>query len=156
MFEQVVPVVSFTIAVGTFIFQFFGFVKNKTLLHISTCVILLISVSTTAYYWNKDQRKNKIALAANELIKHRSGDSVVTWGDQKFLMASLSFLEKNKDIYPESYLRAQKICKNNSCELAKYKDDLSDITSPYTYENNIGNAADSIEGILLGISLLER
>jgi len=152
MFEQVVPVVSFTIAVGTFIFQFFGFVKNKTLLHICISVILLISVSTTAYYWNKDQRKNKIALAANALIKHRTGENVETWGDQKFLMASLSFLEKNKDVYPESYGRAQKICKNNSCELAKYKDDSSDII----YDYNIRNAADSIEGILRGISLLER
>ncbi|MCU4638577.1 hypothetical protein [Acinetobacter courvalinii] len=62
--------------------------------------------------------------------KHRVGENVVTWR-LKVPYGNIVFLEKNKDIYPKIYERAQKICKNNSCEQAKYKNDSPEISSLY-------------------------
>jgi hypothetical protein len=69
-----------------------------------------------------------------------------------FNQAALAFLEKNKDLYPDSYARAVEICKQNDCLGPQYgKQDGSDIDHEYNQRNVQG----ALRGLILGISKLE-
>lgn len=154
--DQILTLGGTVVAVLSFIFQFLEIVKNKKILHIIVSILLIVSTGVSVYFWNQLQLKDNISIAAAKLISHRSIASEDEFlEDSQFIMASLAFLEKNKDIYPDSYKRAQTICENNYCHKPQYKQESSDYNS-LDYGYNTENAAKQIEGILKGISMLEK
>lgn len=154
--DQILTLGGSIVAVLSFIFQFLEFVKNKKILQIIVSTLLMISTGISVYFWSQIQLKNNISVAAAKLVQYRSIASEENFlEDSQFIMASLAFLEKNKHIYPDSYKRAQKICESNYCDKPQYKQGSLDYDS-VDYENNTRNAAKQIEGILKGISMLEK
>ncbi|EKN4101815.1 TPA: hypothetical protein ACPY8E_000315 [Yersinia enterocolitica] len=101
-----------------------------------------------AYSYSSElKRINKVERAADVLAsEHRMLTST------GFNMAALAFLEKNKDLYPESYARALQLCESNLCLGAKEGNPKVDSLS-YTY--NQLNVAYGLHGLLIGISRLE-
>lgn len=127
----------------------------------SILIIFIIAMTMAAfYYWQENKKRNDIVLAAKNLLNIKKNSSTNTLTDAQFIQASLSFLEKNKAFYPDSYKRAEKICEGNRCYIAQYsRDDIHKDTSyldAHYYEYNLKNASESIEGILIGISTLEE
>ena len=59
---------------------------------------------------------------------------------------ALAFLEKNKDLYPDAYARAQKLCTRNDCLSMSEKDDEAFLQI---------RLAATLKGLLRGISKLE-
>lgn len=154
--DQIFTLGGTIVAVLSFVFQFLEFVKNKKILHITVSVLLIVSTGVSVYFWNQIQVKNNISVAAAKLVEYKKDTFTINHlDDAQFIMASLAFLEKNKDIYPDSYKRAQKICESNYCDKPQYKKESLDYSS-LDYDYNTSNAAKQIEGILKGISMLEK
>lgn len=154
--DQIFTIVGTIVATISFIFQFLVFVKNKKFLQVVSSLLLIVSTGVSVYFWNQIQLKNNISVAATKLVQYRHiAPEEYYLEDSQFIMASLAFLEKNKDIYPDSYKRAQTICENNYCNKPQYKQESSDYNS-LDYGYNTENAAKQIEGILKGISMLEK
>jgi len=63
-----------------------------------------------------------------------------------YSMSVLAFLEKNRELYPETYQRAKTICDNLGC----YSEDQS-----LTQFSKIGDAATALRELVRGISSLE-
>jgi len=80
---------------------------------------------------------------------------VEEWADLRFIMATLDYLEKNKDIFPDTYEKAQKAYKDDACEVSQ--DESQFQTNDHsTCDPNTEKATHSAEAILLGLSLLEK
>ena len=98
-------------------------------------------------HWQQAQRVHKVERAAYALVAERR-----SYSETGFTQAALAFLEKNRDLYPDTYARAQKLCEQNNCFAAKYggKD-----TSSLDHAYNQIDVASALEGILRGIGTLE-
>ena len=97
-------------------------------------------------------RKSKIhnvERAATKLLEQAASD-VPTIG---FNQAALAFLEKNKDLYPDSYARAQEICNVNKC-LWMSMDDNHTVNNQQ--RQNQKNVCDALIGLIRGIGVLEN
>lgn len=154
--DQILTVGGTLVTILSFVIQYLGFVKNKKFLQVVVSLLLIVSTGVSVYFWNQIQLKNNISLAASKLVEYKDDRySTNHLDDSQFIMASLAFLEKNKEIYPDSYKRAQKICESNYCDKPQYKQESSDYSS-IDYDYNTSNAAKQISGILQGISMLEK
>ncbi len=90
--------------------------KSQRILH-AVYVLIIVVVSITAFSYKLDLSKiNNAEREAKKLINNY--DRYTNLG---FSMAALSFLEKNKDVYPDSYNRAKELCSNNDCLGNKYR-----------------------------------
>ena len=87
---------------------------------------------------SKLTRIKQISRVADELSKNREMD----FTHEGYIQAGLAFLEQNKDLYPDSYLRANLIYK-------KYK-------KTETYNNNVVELAFEMDGLIKGIGALNR
>jgi len=76
--------------------------------------------------------------------------------DQRFITAALDYLEKNKDIFPETYEKAHEVYKDNACEVQHDEVNQLERNNQPTCYPNIDKAIHSVEAILLGLSLLEK
>lgn len=66
-----------------------------------------------------------------------------------FIQATLTFLEQNKDIYPDAYERAKLICVKSGClENGQSGNGVQNLEHGY----GLIEAASSMEGILRGIT----
>ena len=101
------------------------------------------------WYWQANQRIHKVEQAAERLLS----ESQDNFTDTGFIQAALAFLEKNKDLYPDSYVRAQEICKQNNCFAAQY---TSESPSGINHKYNLRNVASALRGLVKGISALEK
>jgi hypothetical protein len=110
--------------------------KNKIFVKIAFTIVL---GSLTGYVYCQNAKIDKIervSKSANLLIK--SKDAQFT--SEGFILAALSFLEQNKNDFPESYERAKKI-------FEKYdKSDFRGIES-------VGTSSE-MEGLIKGIAIL--
>jgi len=68
------------------------------------------SVGGLAFYYHETTREARLPAEAAEILTLRKSENTET-----FIQASLSFLEKNKDLYPDTYLRAREICVAHHC-----------------------------------------
>lgn len=85
---------------------------------------------------SKLTRIKRISRAANNLVNNREMD----YTNEGYIQAGLAFLEQNKDLYPDSYSRANAIYN-------KYKNaDQSN--------NNVVDLAFEMNGLIKGISIL--
>jgi hypothetical protein len=85
---------------------------------------------------NKLTRVRKISRAANELVNKRE----IEFTHEGYIQAGLTFLEQNKDIYPDSYSRANNI-------YIKYKN-----ADPSN--NNVVDLVFEMDGLIKGIGTL--
>lgn len=101
--------------------------------------IAIAGISIVAmWYWQENTRLHKVERAATALLADVSMD----YTDTGFTQAALAFLEKNKDLYPDAYARAQKMCEQSNClTLSKSTDDV--------------HLSFALQGLIRGISKLE-
>lgn len=117
------------------ILAFFFPIKWKKSLFVKIIFISIISILSIylSYQNYKLNRIEKISKTANLLIKNKDTD----FTNEGFVLACLSFMEQNKDEFPDSYSRAISIYKK--------------------YENNNNKGYESIvlsselEGLIKGI-----
>jgi len=122
---------------------------RQKLVHVIYGVAITISTETTIGYYQKYSQMNQIEYSANELIKTRR----FLFSDQGFIHAALAFLEKNKDLYPDSYSRAKEMCERCGC-LAGYHGPEGLIL--LGRKADIDAAASALEGLLRGIAQMSK
>ena len=121
--------------------------RYQRIIHLSYGVVVFALTFIAAWYWQANQRVHRVERAAIVLLADQG-----TYSDIGFAQAVLAFLEKNRDLYPDTYARAQKICELNNCMGAKYGEKGRD-SLEHAY-NQI-SVASSLQGLLKGISTLE-
>lgn len=109
---------------------------NKAFLIIMLIVVVFASGWITNMNSKLDRIKN-VQKSAMELINKRTAE----FTDKGFIQASLSFMEENKDLYPDSYQRAIQIQE-------KLKDKW--------YSGDFTDAAYEMKGLIYGIAILNK
>lgn len=121
--------------------------RHQRLMHLIYGLLVAVFAAAAVWYWQAAQRVHKVERAAASLVEDRR-----KFSQAGFTQAALAFLEKNRDLYPDTYNRAQKLCEQNSCFGAQYGD-KSKNSLDHAY-NQI-DVASAMEGILRGIGKLE-
>ena len=85
--------------------------KQKSM-HVIYGLVILILAYATVTYKVKANRISSIELVATKMIESRN----MNYTDIGFIQASLAFLEKNKDLYPDTYQRAITMCSQYKCD----------------------------------------
>lgn len=80
--------------------------RQRTM-HITYGVAIIILAYFAASYQKKLGRIASIERAANHMVADRE----MKYTHLGYVQATLSFLEKNKDLYPDTYQRALDMCK---------------------------------------------
>jgi hypothetical protein len=113
------------------------FKSKKLTLGIFTFTIIVLCCFITNLN-SKLNRIEKVSMTANELIEEKS----MKFTNEGFILATLAFLEQNKDLYPESYKRAE-----NIFDYYKKSNDKSIESVNVSFE---------LEGLLQGIAILSQ
>ena len=117
--------------------------KSQRIIH-ALYVLLIVGISSTAVSYKSElDRINSAERAAKVLIKDRR----MNFTDEGFNMAALSFLEKYKDLYPDSYQRASQLCENNGCLNNQHAEGSNSLSHAYSQIN----VSSALEGMLKGI-----
>lgn len=119
--------------------------KNQRIMHVAYGLAIAVIASVAVWYWQANQRIHKVEVAATRIL----GSDYTNEG---FIQAALAFLEKNRDLYPDSYARAQELCKLNSCLGPQHG---AQGTSSLDHALNQNNVAFTLKGLIRGISKLE-
>ena len=158
--DLLVLTIGFVASLLTIMTANLSFFKNHKVQQSFFLIVIISMTMVTFYYWQENKKRNDITLAAKKILNTKKSFTSDRLTDAQFIQASLSFLEKNKAYYPDSYKRAEKICEGNRCYIAQYsRDDIhkdGSYIDANNYEYNLKNASESIEGILIGISTLEK
>lgn len=88
---------------------------------------VLISCLMTVFafhYWSNLKRVNDIARSADFLVANKQMEFTA----RGYVEAVLSFLEKNKDIYPDTYARAVAACQHYKCDQPGSEVDINDLS----------------------------
>jgi hypothetical protein len=101
-------------------------------------VAIFATTSAAFWYWKENSRIRSVERAATAMAAGASFD----YTHAGFVHAALAFLEKNKDLYPDSYLRAQKLVDDCKC------------MTPHETSEVVGLSF-ALRGLLKGISTLE-
>lgn len=112
--------------------------KNPRVLHAVYGFFIALLSASTVWYCDAYSRTKIVEKSANKLIESKG----FHYTDEGFIQASLAFLEKNKDLYPDSYERAKLICQKNNC-------------TPTHFSTETSHIASSFEGLIKGIGTLE-
>lgn len=109
---------------------------KKSFLAVTLIVVIFISGWITDMNSRLDRVKS-VQKSAMELIDRRNSE----FTDKGFIQASLSFMEENKDLYPDSYQRAIKIQEN-------LKDKW--------FSGDFTDASHEMKGLIYGIAILNK
>ena len=109
---------------------------KKTFLAVTLIVVIFISGWITDMNSRLDRVKS-VQKSAMVLMDRRNSE----FTDKGFIQASLSFMEENKDLYPDSYQRAIQI-----------QEGIKD----KWYSGDISDAAYEMEGLIYGIAILNK
>ena len=131
IFSSVVSVIGFLVSI------FKDFKWNTSLL----CIVSAVTFTYMSIYIRKletrIERTENIQRAALKLVDHRD----TRFSSEGFVQAALSFLEINKDLYPDTYMRAIEIERR-----------MHESESLYAGID----AASELSGILNGIAILNE
>lgn len=117
--------------------------KSQRIIH-AVYVLLIVAISSAAITYKTElNRINSAEKSAKALITDRR----MNFTDEGFNMAALSFLEKYKDLYPDSYQRASKLCENNGCLKNQHAEGGNSLNHAYSQIN----VSSALEGMLKGI-----
>jgi hypothetical protein len=112
--------------------------RHQRIVHVAYGLAIAAFSVVAVWYWQQNNRIRSVERAATSLVSHATMD----YTNQGFIQASLAFLEKNKDLYPDTYARAQKLCQESNClTLSKASDEVE--------------LSFALRGLLRGISTLE-
>ena len=109
---------------------------KKTFLAVTLIVVIFISGWITDMNSRLDRVKS-VQKSAMVLMDRRNSE----FTDKGFIQASLSFMEENKDLYPDSYQRAIQI-----------QEGIKD----KWYSGDISDAAYEMEWLIYGIAILNK
>lgn len=109
------------------------------LLRVISCGVFATVVYIANGYHQKIERMASVERAATQMV----ADKRMEYTDLGFVQATLAFLEKNKDLYPDTYERALKMCSNYKCNEPGNQLDMVDLS--YT-----------MSGLLKGLATIER
>lgn len=112
--------------------------RHQRVVHLLYGLAIVALSSTAVWYWSQNNRLRSVERTASVLVAERQ----MGYTNEGFIQAALAFLEKNKDLYPEAYARAQKLCEVNSCLTLNHSIESVDL-------------AFALEGLLKGIGTLE-
>ena len=84
--------------------------KNQRLLHVVYGLAIAALASISVWHWQQHQRSMSVEKAASTLVGHARA-----YTSEGFIQAALAFLEKNKDLYPDSYVRATTLVEECRC-----------------------------------------
>lgn len=131
IFSSVVSVIGFLVSI------FKDFKWNTSLL----CIVSAVTFTYMSIYIRKletrIERTENIQRAALKLVDHRD----TRFSSEGFVQAALSFLEINKDLYPDTYMRAIEIERR-----------MHESESIYAGSD----AASELSGIIYGIAILNE
>ncbi len=131
IFSSVVSVIGFLVSI------FKDFKWNTSLL----CIVSAVTFTYMSIYIRKletrIERTENIQRAALKLVDHRD----TRFSSEGFVQAALSFLEINKDLYPDTYMRAIEIERR-----------MHENESIYAGSD----AASELSGIIYGIAILNE
>jgi len=122
--------------------------KNQRLMHATYGLAIALFASVAVWYWQANQRVHRVELAATRLLEQEG----FNYTNEGFVQAALAFLEKNKVLCPDSYMRGQELCRLNNCLGPQYGGQSS---SSLDHAYNQGNVASTLKGLVRGISKLE-
>jgi len=130
---------------------YFGFSKiAKYRWYCAIYSLLIVASSLVAFhYLNKYNRTQEVERQANLLSQNRR----MNYTSEGYIMAALAFLEKNKDLYPDAYRNAMKLCESNDCFSQKYG--RNDAVTSLDHGFNMITVASQLDGIVTGIGSLE-
>ncbi len=137
---SVASIVGLVIAVPT---------TRQRVFHVIYSVVVVISVAAAVWSYEKLSRIEQVERAASELAESRNSE----YTSAGFIQGALAFLEKNKDLYPDSYARALEMCRLNACLGSEYGD--SGLQSLDHGLNQI-QVASALEGLLRGIATINK
>nr|WP_295077622.1 hypothetical protein [uncultured Roseateles sp.] len=111
--------------------------KHQRLMHVAySCALALIS-AVAVWYWGQAYRVKSVERQATALVAGFSSDYTA----EGFILATLAFLEKNRDLYPDAYSRAHNMCLNEAC---------------IKNRSEVTNLSFAFKGLITGIGALER
>ena len=110
--------------------------KFSRLIHAAYILLVTIIVGTAVYYSTAYQRLESAGRQASQLIQDRE----MEYTHEGYIAAGLAFLEKHRQLYPETYERAKQICVRHECN---------------AYSTNYVGAAHEMDGLLRGISTMQ-
>ncbi|KAA5842099.1 hypothetical protein F2A38_12715 [Pseudomonas chlororaphis] len=112
--------------------------RFQKLIHVAYGIAIAGFSIVAMWYWLENARIHNVERAASALL----GGVRMDYTSLGFTQAALAFLEKNKDLYPDAYARAQKMCEHSNClALSKSTDEV--------------NLSYALQGLIRGISTLE-
>ncbi|MBK3478916.1 hypothetical protein JJD66_22770 [Pseudomonas sp. MF6751] len=112
--------------------------RFQKLVHVAYGIAIAGFSIVAMWYWLQNARIHSVERAATTLLAGVRMD----YTSLGFTQAALAFLEKNKDLYPDAYARAQKMCEHSNClALSKSTDEV--------------NLSYALQGLIRGISTLE-
>lgn len=122
---------------------------KQKLIHVIYGLAIAGLATTAVWYQQKLSRANDVSRQARELIEARR----MEFTNEGFIQAALAFLEKNKDLYPDSYSRAQELCRLHKCFSSAYSDE---VRSSLSHGYELSDAASALAGLLRGIAAITR
>ncbi|NDV27522.1 hypothetical protein [Desulfovibrio sp. JC010] len=111
--------------------------KNTKLIHAIYIFMFIVSVGVGVNYYNKYSRTINAKKSAQQMVENRN----MHYTHRGYILATLSFLEKNKDLFPDTYERAKLMCEKNHII-----DNVADSDSVHIVEISF-----AFEGLLKGI-----
>ena len=107
-------------------------------IHLVYGVAIVATTASAFWYWKENSRIRSVERTATAMVAGASSN----YTHAGFSHAALAFLEKNKDLYPDSYKRAQKLVDDCKCMAPT---ETSDVVS----------LSFALQGLLKGIGTLE-
>lgn len=121
--------------------------RHQRVMHFLYGFLVAILTAVAVWYWQAAQRIHQVERTAIKILEDRG-----QFSHTGFSLATLAFLEKNRDLYPDTYERAQKLCEQHDCFGAKHGN-KSKNSLEHAY--NQMDVASAMAGILRGIGKLE-
>lgn len=72
--------------------------------------VVALGIAGLSAYYQQTSREGRLAGDVQDVLQIRKDESTET-----FIQAALTFLDKNKDLFPDAYLRAREICVHHQC-----------------------------------------
>ena len=108
--------------------------------------IVALAVPLTSYA-NQLSRIRRIERAANTLVERQQMD----FTDAGFVQAALAFLEANKEVFPDAYARAVRMCEGHGGYAGLDGNDTASLNRSL----NMTELAFAMKGLLRGIAAVE-
>lgn len=85
--------------------------RRQKFLHAAYIFMVSVLAGGLVYYESKLSRIENVQRVASKLVDDRA----MKYSDNGFVLATLTFLEANSDLYPDTYKRALDTCDVNDC-----------------------------------------